>query len=116
LSLWTHGDYARAKVPMLPVTHGARETRRQVMIYTVALFPVALAPWFVGFSGLLYAGAAALLGAVFLLHAWRVLREPQDAEGRSLANDAAARGAFRFSLYYLFALFGALALDQALLG
>ena len=115
LSLWAHGDYARAKVPMLPVTHGARETRRQVMIYTVALFPVALAPWLVGFAGLLYAASAVLLGGVFLVHAWRVLREPQDAEGRSLANDAAARATFRFSLYYLFALFGALALDKALL-
>jgi protoheme IX farnesyltransferase len=115
LSLWAHGDYARAKVPMLPVTHGARETRRQVMIYTVALFPVALAPWLVGFAGLLYAGSAVLLGGIFLVHAWRVLREPQDAEGRSLANDAAARATFRFSLYYLFALFGALALDKALL-
>ena len=115
LSLWAHGDYARAKVPMLPVTHGARETRRQVMIYTVALFPVALGPWLVGFAGLLYAASATLLGAVFLVHAWRVLREPQDAEGRSLVNDAAARATFRFSLYYLFALFGALALDKALL-
>jgi protoheme IX farnesyltransferase len=115
LSLWAHGDYARAKVPMLPVTHGARETRRQVMIYTIALFPVALAPWLVGFAGLLYAAGAALLGAVFLVHAWRVLCEPQDAEGRSLVNDAAARATFRFSLYYLFALFGTLALDKALL-
>jgi len=112
LSLWAHGDYARAKVPMLPVTHGARETRRQVMIYTVALVPVTLAPWFVGFSGLVYAGVAALLGAVFLVHSWRVLREAQDETGRSLVNDAAARATFRFSLYYLFVLFGALAIDR----
>jgi protoheme IX farnesyltransferase len=112
LSLWAHGDYARAKVPMLPVTHGARETRRQVMIYTVALVPVTLAPWFVGFSGLAYAGVATLLGAVFLAQSWRVLREPQDETGRSLVNDAAARATFRFSLYYLFALFGALAIDR----
>ena len=112
LSLWAHGDYARAKVPMLPVTHGARETRRQVMIYTVALVPVTLAPWFVGFSGLAYAGVATLLGAVFLVQSWRVLREAQDETGRSLVNDAAARATFRFSLYYLFALFGALAIDR----
>jgi protoheme IX farnesyltransferase len=116
LSLWAHGDYARAKVPMLPVTSGAKETRRQIAIYTVALFPVALAPWFVGFSGPLYAAVATLLGAAFLVHAWRVLREPQEPDGRSRANDAAARAAFRFSLYYLFALFGALALDKVLLG
>ena len=116
LSLWAHGDYARAKVPMLPVTHGARETRRQVMIYTVALVPVTLAPWFVGFSGLVYAGVATLLGAVFLVQSWRVLREAQDETGRSLANDAAARATFRFSLYYLFALFGALAIDKLVFG
>jgi protoheme IX farnesyltransferase len=116
LSLWAHGDYARAKVPMLPVTHGARETRRQVMIYTVALVPVTLAPWFVGFSGLVYGGVALLLGAVFLVQSWRVLREPQDEAGRSLVNDAAARATFRFSLYYLFALFGALAIDRLVFG
>jgi protoheme IX farnesyltransferase len=116
LSLWAHGDYARAKVPMLPVTHGARETRRQVMIYTVALVPVTLAPWFVGFSGLAYAGVATLLGAVFLVQSWRVLREAQDETGRSLVNDAAARATFRFSLYYLFALFGALAIDRLVFG
>jgi protoheme IX farnesyltransferase len=115
LSLWAHGDYARAKVPMLPVTHGAKETRRQVMIYTVALVPVTLAPWLVGFSGLAYAAVAALLGAGFLFHAWRVLREAQDEAGRSLANDAAARATFKYSLYYLFALFGALAVDRMVL-
>ena len=112
LSLWTHGDYARAKVPMLPVTHGAKETRRHILIYTIALVPVALAPWLVGFSGPAYAVAAALLGAGFLFHAIRVVREAQDDAGRSLVNDAAARGAFRYSLYYLFTLFLALAIDR----
>jgi protoheme IX farnesyltransferase len=112
LSLWAHGDYARAKVPMLPVTAGARETRRQILIYTVALFPLGLAPWFVGFSGPAYAAVAALLGGAFLWHAARVLREAQDETGRSLVNDAAARASFRFSLWYLFALFSALAIDR----
>jgi len=112
LSLWAHGDYARAKVPMLPVTHGAKETRRQVLIYTVALLPVTLAPWLVGFSGPAYAAAAAVLGAVFLWYAIRVVREPQDETGRSLLNDAAARATFKYSLYYLFALFAVLAVDK----
>ena len=112
LSLWAHGDYARAKVPMLPVTHGAKETRRQVLVYTIALLPVTLAPWFVGFSGPAYAVAAAVLGGVFLWHAIRVVREAQDETGRSLVNDAAARGTFKYSLYYLFALFAVLAVDK----
>ena len=59
---------------------------------------------------------AAVLGGVFLWHAVRVLREAQDAEGRSLVNDAAARATFRYSLYYLFALFGVLAIDKLVLG
>ncbi len=112
LSLWAHGDYARAKVPMLPVTAGPRETRRQILVYTVALVPLTLSPWFVGFSGPAYAAVAALLGGVFLFHALRVLREAQDETGRSLANDAAAKATFRYSLYYLFVLFGALAIDR----
>jgi protoheme IX farnesyltransferase len=97
---------------MLPVTHGAKETRRQILLYTMALFPVGLSPWLVGFSGPAYAAFAAMLGGGFLWHALRVLRERQEHDGRSLAQDAAARGMFRFSLYYLFVLFGVLAVDK----
>lgn len=115
LSLWAHDDYARAGVPMLPVTAGARETRRQVMIYTVALAPLGLAPWLVGFSGPAYAAVAALLGAMFLRHAFAVLRDAQDESGRSLTGDAPAKACFRFSLTYLAALFAALAIDRLML-
>ena len=115
LSLWAHGDYARAGVPMLPVVAGARETRKQILYYTVLLAPLSLSPWFVGFSGPAYAVAAALLSGTFLFHALRTLRERQDETGRSLVQDAAARATFRFSLLYLFLLFGALAIDRLLL-
>jgi protoheme IX farnesyltransferase len=115
LSLWAHDDYERAGVPMLPVTAGARETRRQVMIYTALLAPLGLAPWLVGFSGPAYAVVAAVLGAVFLRHAVAVLRDAQDAGGRSLTKDLPAKACFRFSLYYLFVLFGALAFDRLVL-
>ncbi len=112
LSLWAHDDYARAGVPMLPVTAGARETRRQVMIYTAILVPLSLAPWAVGFSGPLYAAVAVVLGAMFLRHSLAVLRDAQDDAGRSLTKDAPAKACFRFSLYFLFVLFGALAVDR----
>ncbi|OYW07710.1 MAG: hypothetical protein B7Z53_05815 [Rhodospirillales bacterium 12-71-4] len=115
LSLWAHGDYARAGVPMLPVVAGARETRRQILIYTVVLAVSGLLPWAVGFAGPAYAAVAALLGGGFLYHAIRTLREAQDEEGRSLVQDAAARKTFAFSLMYLFILFGALALDRLVL-
>jgi heme o synthase len=114
LSLWAHADYERAGVPMLPVTSGARATRLQILLYTSALVPVSLAPWALGFAGPAYAAAAALLGLGFLWHAWRVWREPQDALGRSLAGDAAAKRTFRYSLLYLALLFGALPLDRLL--
>jgi protoheme IX farnesyltransferase len=111
LSLWAHGDYARAGVPMLPVVAGARETRRQILIYTVVLAVAGLLPWAVGFAGPAYAVVAAVLGGMFLYHAVRTLREAQDETGRSLVQDAAARRTFAFSLMYLFVLFGALAVD-----
>ena len=65
-----------------------------------------------GFAGPAYAVAAALLGAGFLWHAWRVWREPQDALGRSSVGDAAAKRTFRYSLLYLALLFAALPLDR----
>jgi protoheme IX farnesyltransferase len=116
LSLWARGDYARAGVPMLPVTHGARETRRQVWLYTLALAPLGLAPWAVGFAGPAYAVAATALGGWFLWHAHRVRAEAQDERGESLVRDAAAKRCFRVSILYLFAIFGALALDRVLFG
>ncbi|TPG57504.1 protoheme IX farnesyltransferase [Roseomonas nepalensis] len=112
LSLWAHEDYERAGVPMLPVVAGARETRRQIMLYTVALAPLALLPTLLGLAGWVYGAYALSLSAGFLYHAWRVLAEPQDAAGVSLRRDAAARGAFRFSLLHLAGLFGALAVDH----
>ena len=115
LALWAHGDYARVKVPMLPVTHGARETRRQILIYTIGLVPLTLLPGYFGFAGPIYTAAAVLLGLEFLRQAWLVWRDAQDGEGRSLTNDAPAKKCFRFSLYYLAALFIALAADRLIL-
>jgi len=116
LALWAHDDYARAGVPMLPVTNGAKETRRQIVIYAALLLPIGLLPWVAGFAGPAYAAVAAALGGGFLLRAIFVLRDQQDEAGRSLTRDAPARACFRFSLYYLFILFAALAVDRLVLG
>ena len=112
LALWAHDDYERAGVPMLPVVAGARETRRQIVFYTFLLAPVSLAPWALGFAGPLYGVAALGLGGVFLWKAVAVWRDRQDGRGVSLTRDAPAKAAFKFSIYYLFALFGALAVDR----
>ena len=112
LSLYAHADYERAGVPMLPVVAGARATRRQVLLYTVILVVASLSPWWFGFSGPFYGVSAALLGGWFIVASLRVVFDRQDAAGRSLTKDLPAKKAFKYSLYYLFALFLALAIDH----
>ncbi|RVT97053.1 protoheme IX farnesyltransferase [Rhodovarius crocodyli] len=112
LSLWAHADYARAGVPMLPVVAGPRETRRQIVLYTVLLLPLAPLPWFLGMTSAVYGVTALALGLWFLKHAVAVLRDAQDEKGATLNNDAAARACFKYSISYLFVLFGVLVLDH----
>jgi heme o synthase len=112
LALFANADYQRAGVPMLPVVAGAKETRKQIVIYTLLLVPLSLAPWLIGFSGLVYGLSAIVLGAGFLISVWRVATDTQDAAGVSLTNDAPARMAFKYSIIYLFVLFAALAVDR----
>ena len=112
LALWANDDYRRAGVPMLPVVKGAKETRKQIVLYTLVLVPLTLVPWLIGFSGRIYGVAALLLGAGFLVSVWRVATDKQDATGVSLTNDAPARAAFKFSILYLFILFAVLAVDR----
>ena len=88
LALYANDDYRRAGVPMLPVVAGAKETRRQIVIYTLLLMPLSLAPWCIGFSGPVYGIAALVLDAGFLVCVLRVLRDRQDAAGVSLTGDA----------------------------
>jgi protoheme IX farnesyltransferase len=108
LGLVRSADYARAGVPMMPVVRGGDETRRQILIYSVILVPLAFAPLALGFAGALYAGLATLLGAGFLHMAWRVFVERQGT-----GADRAARRLFAFSILYLFGLFAALLAESA---
>jgi protoheme IX farnesyltransferase len=112
LALYASGDYARAGVPMLPVVSGARTTRANILGYTLLLVSVSVSPWVLGLAGPLYGAVAVVLGVWFGVHAVRVWRDQADASGRSRRNDAAARAAFRFSILYLFVLFGALVADH----
>ncbi len=114
LALWVNDDYRRANVPMLPVTAGARATRRQILLYTALLVLVSLAPWALGFSGWLYLVTAVVLGVGFLVHAGRILHDRQDGQGVSLSGDLPAKAGFKFSILYLFTLFAALAVDHYL--
>jgi heme o synthase len=115
LALWSNEDYRQAGVPMLPVVTGAKETRRQILYYTFVLVPLSTLPYFLGASGPIYLVAALAFGGVFLWRAYNVLNDQQDADGVSQTGDQPARKAFKYSIMYLFILFGALAVDHWLL-
>jgi protoheme IX farnesyltransferase len=105
LALYRTDDYARAGVPMLPVTHGKEYTRLQVLLYTIILFAVSLLPFAVRMSGWLYLAAALALGAAYLGYAVRLY---------TAYSDRLARRCFRYSIVYLAALFAALLVDHYL--
>lgn len=105
LALYRTQDYARAGLPMLPVTHGALYTRHMILRYTIGLCVVSLLPVAVGMSGLLYLAAATVLGGLFLRRAVLMLRA---------YSDALARSTFKYSIVYLAALFSALLVDHYL--
>jgi len=106
LAIFRREDYARALVPMLPVIYGVTYTRWQILYYTILLFVVSLLPWITGMSGLFYLGGAVVLGAVFLYYAIRLLEPP---------DELFAMEVFRYSIWYLMALFAFLLLDHWLL-
>ena len=104
LALFRRGDYEKAGVPMLPVVAGARATKLQMLLYTVILLPLGLAPWWLGITGPLYAVAALALGLTFLGFAvWVWLDE----------TERAAKRMFGYSILYLFLMFTAMMVDRA---
>jgi protoheme IX farnesyltransferase len=103
LSLYRAGDYAAAGVPMLPVVAGPRETTRQMLLYTLMLWPVGLTPWLLGVAGALYGALALLLSVVFTASAIRVWLDE---------SDRSARRMFAFSVLYLFLIFSLLLADR----
>jgi protoheme IX farnesyltransferase len=108
LSLYRTEDYARAGIPMLPVVAGALETRRQILLYTLLLAPLGVAPWLLGYAGLSYGIVALATGAIMIALALRVRAE----EDRAHAH-AASKQLFGFSILYLFLLFAMLLVDHA---
>lgn len=104
LSLYSCGDYARVGVPMMPVVAGARKTRKLILLYTVLLVPLTLAPFWLGVVGIVYAAIALVLGGIFLFLAVRLW---------FAESDAAAKAMFGYSILYLFLLFAAMLADAS---
>ena len=102
LSLYRCKDYARAGVPMMSVTAGPKSTKRQMLAYTLLLFPAAMAPYFLGAAGPLYLAGSAILGLLFIAASIAVIRDE---------SDTSAKRMFGFSILYLFLIFGLLMID-----
>jgi heme o synthase len=113
LALFGCRDYAKAGVPMLPVVAGKPETRRQIVLYSVLMAPLGVAPYALGIVGPVYAVSAAVLGAIFVAGAIAVWREGKlpDADAPDFA-ETAARRLFGYSIVYLFLLFGLMVFDR----
>ena len=122
LALYTSEDYARVGVPMLPVAKGAKNTRLQILLYSLVFVPIAIAPAFTGLGGAVYLAVSGLGGLGFLLMAWRVFRSragdaPDDRRDDGLYDVKAgakdARNLFAYSILYLFSLFAVLLVEAA---
>jgi protoheme IX farnesyltransferase len=105
LALYRKDEYAKAGVPMLPVTHGDRYTQIQVLLYTLILLACSTLPFVTRLSGLLYLISALILGAIFLVYAVKI---------NTNYSDALARRTFRYSIWYLTWIFAALLTDHYL--
>ncbi|GAB3628649.1 protoheme IX farnesyltransferase [Pandoraea terrae] len=103
LALYRRQDYVNSGLPMLPITHGEKYTRLQILLYSVVLFAVSLLPFAHRMSGYVYLAAAVVLSGIFLGYAWKLWRNYSDELSRSM---------FRYSIVYLSLLFAALLIDH----
>ena len=111
LALFMEADYSKAGVPMLPVTHGMTNTRKQILAYSALLVPVSIAPSVLGLTGWIYGGSAITLGIIFMGMAFKVFR----SKAELAADMTAEKQLFKFSLAYLACIFGALVADRLVL-
>ncbi|MCY9844072.1 heme o synthase [Vibrio caribbeanicus] len=103
LSIHRYQDYAKAKIPMLPVTHGIEYTKTSILLYTILLAVVSMLPFLIGMSGSLYLFGSTLLSVGFIYHAYKL---------KYLPTDRSAIEAFKFSIYHLMLLFLFLLFDN----
>jgi protoheme IX farnesyltransferase len=105
LALYRQQDFARAAIPMLPNVAGEVTTRWQILLYTLILVPLGIAPWALGYAGPFYAIVSFVTGAIMLLLALQILRERAPQE-------RACRNMFAFSILYLFLLYAVLLVER----
>jgi len=107
LSLFKSEDYKKANIPMLPVTSGVETTKKNIFVYSILLFPVAIAPYYLDFLGLIYLLFSFPLSAYYIFICFRLLRTKDKKSERSISKQI-----FAFSILYLFAIFISILVDK----
>jgi len=109
LSLYKTDDYKKAKIPMLPITSGVKATKLNIFIYSLILFPVAIAPYFFNFSGLIYFIFSSILSIYYIFISYKLLKEKN-----SIAEKKLAAKLFGYSIIYLFMIFTFILIDRVI--
>jgi protoheme IX farnesyltransferase len=112
LALFVKSDYAKVGIPMMPVVRGEASTRRQILVYSAILVPLAAAPWWIGGTGAIYGVAALVLSLAFFAFALPVAFRSAGPDDRMKPE----KRLFGYSVLYLFALFAVLVADRAIMG
>jgi len=107
LSLFKSDDYKKANIPMLPVTSGIKTTKNNILIYSILLFPVALAPYFLGYLGLIYLFFSFSLSLYYILICFKLFKSKDDKSEKIISKQI-----FAFSILYLFAIFILILIDK----
>ena len=100
LSLYKTDDYKKARIPMLPITSGVKTTKFNIFIYSIFLFPIALSPYFLNFSGLFYLNLATIMSGYYIYISYKLLKEKNSTKEKKIASKF-----FGYSILYLFMIF-----------
>ena len=107
LSLYKTDDYKKASIPMLPITSGIKTTKLNIFIYSLILFPTALLPYFLNFSGLFYLIFASIMSIYYLFISYRLFNEKNSTIEKKLSKKL-----FGYSILYLFLIFVSILIDK----
>ena len=107
LSLYKSEDYRKAKIPMLPITSGVKTTKLNILIYSLILFPVAIAPFFLNYLGEIYLTLALVLSGYYVFISYQLYKEKKPFKEKKLATKL-----FAYSIFYLFMIFTSILIDR----
>ncbi len=110
LSLYKFEDYKKAKIPMLPITSGIKTTKLNIFVYSLILFPIALAPYLLNYSGMIYLLLSISLSSYYVFTSYELLKEKNLIKEKKLAAKL-----FGYSIFYLFMIFTSILIDKVIL-